>query len=355
MVVVGWVVAGAFIAVLAFFAGRWTLSPPVEESEERPPAIYTVAEGTVGRSLDVSVSVTWPVSGVAVNGMTGVITSLDAGPGERVDVGAAVYSVDLRPVVIAEGAVPSFREMRRGAIGADVAQLQRFLASQGYAEVHDDGVFGTTTVAAVRAWQRDSGLNVTGVVEVGGLVFVPSLPARIDFDEAFVLGARVVPGQTALTLASTQPQFAAEITADGVGGTVIPGSRASVNYDSGEWGAVTGAVEGRDGGRWVPLLPATGDSICAEECDVLPFSSAGISLSGNVDVVPSTTGPVVPVSAVGTAASGDTYVLTEAGDRHPVSVLASDGSMSVVEGLAAGATVRLFAVPAVDVTPTAGP
>ena len=48
--------------------------------------------------------------------------------------------------------------------GPDVLGIQQKLASLGYAPGVQDGVYGTTTAAAVRAFQRDNKLSVDGVV-----------------------------------------------------------------------------------------------------------------------------------------------------------------------------------------------
>jgi hypothetical protein len=48
--------------------------------------------------------------------------------------------------------------------GRDVAAIQEKLTALGYAPGVVDGIYGPTTAAAVRAYQRDNGLEVDGVV-----------------------------------------------------------------------------------------------------------------------------------------------------------------------------------------------
>lgn len=50
------------------------------------------------------------------------------------------------------------RQLTRGMQGGDVQWMQTFL------RINADGVFGPATEAAVRAWQRDSGLRADGIV-----------------------------------------------------------------------------------------------------------------------------------------------------------------------------------------------
>ncbi len=61
-------------------------------------------------------------------------------------------------------AEPANRQLRAGMQGADVARLQRILNNLGYRAGAEDGIFGPATEAAVRAFQKDHGLPVIGVV-----------------------------------------------------------------------------------------------------------------------------------------------------------------------------------------------
>lgn len=54
--------------------------------------------------------------------------------------------------------------LRVGSRGDDVRELQTFLASEGYSIGSLDGIFGPKTKAAVRAFQKDQGIVVDGVV-----------------------------------------------------------------------------------------------------------------------------------------------------------------------------------------------
>jgi peptidoglycan hydrolase-like protein with peptidoglycan-binding domain len=83
----------------------------------------------------------------------------------------ALYWRDERPVRALHGAVPLWRPLERGLRGTDVAQLNRNLAALGYDVVQDDR-FGAGTAAAVRRWQRDRGLAVTGRLTADDVAFV---------------------------------------------------------------------------------------------------------------------------------------------------------------------------------------
>jgi peptidoglycan hydrolase-like protein with peptidoglycan-binding domain len=54
--------------------------------------------------------------------------------------------------------------LRRGSRGSPVADLQRRLGAAGFSAGAADGIFGSNTDAAVRAFQRSRGLGVDGIV-----------------------------------------------------------------------------------------------------------------------------------------------------------------------------------------------
>jgi peptidoglycan hydrolase-like protein with peptidoglycan-binding domain len=72
------------------------------------------------------------------------------------------------------GTVPAYRALSSGLEGTDVRQLQRNLLALGFDDGGDlevTGEFDADTAEAVRDWQEDLGLDRTGVVEVGDVVF----------------------------------------------------------------------------------------------------------------------------------------------------------------------------------------
>ena len=77
-----------------------------------------------------------------------MLTSIDIADGASADLGARLYTVDLRPVVAAVGAVPAFRDLAQGSRGADVAQLEQLLVSTGFLASPADDSFGRDTTEA---------------------------------------------------------------------------------------------------------------------------------------------------------------------------------------------------------------
>jgi membrane fusion protein, multidrug efflux system len=119
----------------------------------------------------------WPI---AAHG-TGTITRLPR-TGAVVVAGEALYHVDERPVIALVGPVPMYRSIRTDAeaplAGEDVRQLQENLTALGY-ELDAEEAYGPASARAVRAWQADVGVPVTGAVDVGQVVFVPG-PVRVS-------------------------------------------------------------------------------------------------------------------------------------------------------------------------------
>lgn len=180
----------ALVLVVAGSASAWAamtvLRPASDPLDASSHTYVAVVPGEVGSSLNLNTVAEWVPVPVGVNRATGVVTDVRARAGDEVSQGATLYSVGLRPVIVAEGDVPAFRAVSKDVEGPDVAQVQRMLASAGFYGGPDDGEAGEGTVAAIKAWQKSLGLEETGIVEAGDLIFVPHLPTRIALDTKLV-------------------------------------------------------------------------------------------------------------------------------------------------------------------------
>ena len=56
-----------------------------------------------------------------------------------------------------------YKTLSRGAQGVEVVTLQEALAQLGYLTTASDGIYGTGTATAVRAFQADNGLDADGI------------------------------------------------------------------------------------------------------------------------------------------------------------------------------------------------
>lgn len=306
--------------------------------------MYTVHDGAVGRVADFTVEVTWPQADLAYAVDAGTVTSVELPADGIASGGTVLYRVDLRPTVIACGDIPAFRTMTLGDAGPDIAQLQQLLIDLGHLSGEPTGHFSRGTARAVQAWQRSLGVEPTGVVEHGDLVFTPTLPARVLLADAAEVGS---------VLAGAEPMASAVLAAPTLSITVSsnsqlppPGATVEVRFGEYRWEAMLGeTLPASDESSDVRLAVITADGrpVCGEVCATLPHVAAG-EVQATVRMVEEAVGPVVPMSAVGTDPVGNRFVVGADGEQIPVRVEAVDGSQVVVSGVNIGQAVWLFAV-----------
>jgi len=142
-----------------------------------PPATAEVTRTTLVETKTVPGTLGYgdPIPISAVGG--GTVTWI-APVGSIVERGQPLFKVDQRPVVALYGWLPLYRALRDGVEGADVQQLERNLAALGRTGFTVDDTYTAATAGAVRGWQANLGLPVTGTVEPGQVVFTPG-PVRI--------------------------------------------------------------------------------------------------------------------------------------------------------------------------------
>jgi Putative peptidoglycan binding domain len=150
-----------------------------------------------------------------VNQARGVVTWLPAA-GRIVRRGQVLYRVDGRPVVLLYGASPVYRALAAGdsasdVQGADVRQLNANLVALGYTKRYgldaDSDEFGWRTRYAVKRMQDALGVDDTGEVALGSVVFLPGA-LRVTKVLA-TLGAPA--GGTVLSASGTARQVVVEL------------------------------------------------------------------------------------------------------------------------------------------------
>lgn len=341
--------AGAVLAVLLVgvvcagggWAARTALAPaaPVPVSAEFVD--IEAVPGLVESSLRVNATATWTEAASATNMSAGTVTSLVHQPGARASEGTVLYTVDMRPVSIAQGAVPAYRDLAVGSIGTDVSQLQTMLTALGFYTGAVDGRFREGTALSVRAWQKSIRAEVTGAVARSDLVFVPQLPASVALGEAIAVGLLVGGGEKAVVVLEQEPAFTIALS-DGQDLLVTPGMPVTIAGPEGEWIAAVGDVRrsGADGQLVATLTGLPGAGICGDQCPALPVGEP-ILLSSSVQRIARTEGIVVPVAALASGADSRQVVVTSTGERLPVRVVEQAGGIAVVEGVADGTMVRV--------------
>jgi peptidoglycan hydrolase-like protein with peptidoglycan-binding domain len=332
--------AAAWAALTAF-------APPAEVSDEAPFTLVEVASGEVGASINLNSVAAWTPVPIGSNLAAGTVTSVSATSGEEVNAGTSLYTVNLRPVVIAEGDVPAFRELSEGAKGSDVAQLQSLLKNLGFYTAGVDGSFGWGTRKAVQKWQAAVGVDDDGVVQAGDVLFVPHLPTRILVDTSIVVRGNTLSGGEAAVLGiPASPQFTVPVS-DAQSGTIPDGTQVEITGPNDEaWIGFVIDRKKQEQSETIDLMLSGKDDapICLETCGGISVTTP-TQLSSRVITVETVTGLVVPSAALLSKTDGSVVVIDEGGEEHPVEVLASARGMSAIQGVEAGLRVRLPAGP----------
>ncbi|BCJ64931.1 peptidoglycan-binding protein [Polymorphospora rubra] len=170
--------AGSGALLVAVAAAVWLGRPATPDAE---PAAVTVPVQRTTLTSELRLSGRLGHGPLTpVGDTTGTVTGLPR-VGDVVRVGARVYEVDGRPVVLLRGKRPFWRELSTGsATGPDVRQLEQNLADLGFGGGFDvDERFTPATARAVRAWQRSIGAEPTGRVRPGDVVTVDAGDIRI--------------------------------------------------------------------------------------------------------------------------------------------------------------------------------
>jgi len=182
----------ALAAAIALLASACT-NAGAESTATTPPnrevTTATVSRGDLSTEREFRASITFGDQWAINTAAAGTITE-QRDVGTVVGFGDVLVRLDNRPLFLAEGEMPMYRNLskvdtrqrdesakRRQLLqGPDVIQLQTFLIGLGFdldGALTADGIFGKLTEAAVKAWQADVGLPVTGSVNNTQIVFAP--------------------------------------------------------------------------------------------------------------------------------------------------------------------------------------
>ncbi|MFH9075015.1 efflux RND transporter periplasmic adaptor subunit [Streptomyces alboflavus] len=226
---------------------------------ERPPATATVTRADLALAKTVDGKIDYARRRAVKSAVPGTVT-VAAREGATVTRGQALYELDDKPVTLLYGPVPAFREMKVGARGSDVLELERNLVALGYGSgLYVDPRYDRATAAAVKRWQKSLNRTPTGRVGKGDVVFQPEQVKVVRADAA--LADQVGPDTAALTVASTRPVVRARLDQTDASLTA-KGTKVEVTLAGGttERGRVTGTVDPEDSGE----EEASGDTITVE-------------------------------------------------------------------------------------------
>lgn len=143
-----------------------------------------------------------------INQADGTYTQLP-GSGDKINCGDVFYRVDDKSVLLLCGPVPVYRDLRVGVTGNDVRQLNASLQRLGYEADADAAVFNSNTQNALKKFQQDKSLDITGTLEMDDVVFLPA-SVRI-FTVTGKLGGKAQPGTPVLDATSDSPEVQVEL------------------------------------------------------------------------------------------------------------------------------------------------
>ncbi|TMR18282.1 HlyD family efflux transporter periplasmic adaptor subunit [Nonomuraea turkmeniaca] len=186
-------------------------SGPTQSAAVLPPATATVARQTLNDTMDADGELGYGPVTTAVTRKPGTITWLPES-GRQVTRGKSLYRLDNDPVTLMYGDTPAYRDLKIGVEGKDVENLERNLSKLGYDGFTVDDEYTYDTYEAVLEWQEDRGLDETGVVELGRVVFAPG-KVRVESIESEE-GQPAQPGQKVLTYTGTSKVVTVELEAE---------------------------------------------------------------------------------------------------------------------------------------------
>ncbi|MBP3222405.1 MAG: peptidoglycan-binding protein [Actinomycetaceae bacterium] len=345
------VVSIIILLMLAFLAGKSTVSSVQSSETEKSATLWTVKNESIGSSIRLQASVKSHYTTSNAIGVDGLITSID-NVNSFVLPGDILVSVNLRPVVVAQGDIPLFRSLKDGDTGKDVVQLRKFLCSLGHGKCSTNDVYDSALYSMVKKWQKKLGIEQTGIVEPGDIVYVPSLPARVVMDSKYAIGANISAQDQIFSYSNNDLQMLLTVKEEQLS-LLETGNKIHIdNFDDVdayvgelEKSHTSSADEVEEENMYVNIVDIQGKGICESYNDVCVEILNGADSSRvlvSVENIPEQKGLAVPVMAINTDARGQTYVVDESGKNIFVSVVASDSSLSIVEGIDEGIKIYLY-------------
>lgn len=175
-VLLGGVIAAVVVAAgLGWFFGSRIQSPAEAAADAEPPEASNITVQVVSEVLSADVITRGdivydePLS-VSLSGSFAetpeklVVTRAVEVDAELAEGDVAVEVVG-RPVFFLVGEIPMYRDLRPGATGDDVLQVEEALARMGFLTTTPDNTWNQDTGAAVAAWYQDAGYRPNGLSE----------------------------------------------------------------------------------------------------------------------------------------------------------------------------------------------
>ncbi|WP_022891509.1 peptidoglycan-binding domain-containing protein [Agromyces subbeticus] len=335
-----WLVAGACVAVIGVVATVLVLNrPPASAADDDgignavDAPTETVARGPLTERVRVTGRLAYEAVRDLGTSLGGTVTALP-GAGSVIDRGGELFRVDNQPVVLFLGSLPMWRPFTSGMDdGPDVLQLEQNLAALGYFDREPDTEFAASTADAIEEWQEALGLEETGTIEPGRIVFAAG-PLRVS-------GAKAVVGDPAgpaiVTVSGTEKRVTAYL-APNLKEVAVVGAKVQLSLPGrgpteGTVSAVGAPVEQDDGQGGKKLkLPVTITLDDAASADGLD----DVGVTGELTAVKREDALLVPVLALlATSGGGSAVEVVVDGESKVVPIelgAFADGMVEVTGG-----------------------
>lgn len=329
-------------------AAVWALTDVGGSSSSEPETVVATSTAEVARR-DLAQTETFDGtlgfadSRTAVTQSMGMVTAL-APEGSTRRRGQILYRVDQRPVVILIGRAPAWRRLEEGIEGRDVLQLEKNMRKLGYDPGTVDREFDSDTEDAVEDWQANLGVDETGAVEPGDILFSRE-PVRVGAHSASV-GESVQPGTPVLEISSSTQVVTVELE---LADRTLVARRDQVTVELPDESEIAGRIVGIGSVAQATTDEETGEETGSTVEVTIQLSEPARGLTrAPVDVVVVTDSQegvlAVPVTAL-VALLGGGYAV-EVPDRQTTRLVAvepgmyADGHVEIADGdLAEGDTV----------------
>lgn len=224
-------VGAAAVAVIGVVAGIGYLTWPSAAADGEKEVTVESAEavrGDLTESVRASGRLGYGATRDLGTSLGGTVTGMPA-LGSIVTVGGELFRVDDRPVVLFQGELPMWRSFERGMEhGTDVLQLEGTLKALGFFDREPDREFAASTAKAIEKWQKSLGLEATGTIEMGRIVFSPA-DVRVA-EQKIALGSPA--GAGVLGVSGTSKQISVSVDPD-LGALAKAGLEVSVVLPNG--------------------------------------------------------------------------------------------------------------------------
>jgi len=256
----------ALLAGIGLTAPWWIRSPQqlAADAQPPPPSVLTApVERRVLREVvvvrgQVGPGQSFELTPGSRSGEAGIVTAVRVHRGDRVSAGTLLLEVSGRPLIALPGAVPAYRDLKPGATGADVAQLQAALAGLGHDPHEHTGFFGTGTKRALAALYDALGYPVSPVSS-GDAKLLTQLGRQVTLAQRQVDDARAAVDALAADPGTTAAQRTAAATTLDRAEQDLATARSDLNDQA----VISGPMLPLSEYAFLPRFPATVDGLKA--------------------------------------------------------------------------------------------